>query len=233
MGRALGENVRERGFGNLVTGFQHDTRELLEARVGVRASCELTGLSRATLYRKRTLVPAGPEPARAAPPDKLSGAGCAELIAALNSAGFADKGPRQVWASLLDQGIYLASVSTMYRVLRREGPVRDRRDQARHQARKKPHLLATAPNDVWSWDITKLHGPVRGLYYDLYVMIGIYSRCVVHWEVHVTETGELAKDFISAAIRASGGIAPRYVHSVRGTSMTSKKVSALLSDRSR
>jgi putative transposase len=160
MGRALGEDVRERGFGDLVNGFQHDTREQLEAHVGVRSSCALTGLSRATLYRSRQPALERERAVRAAPPNKLSEAECAELLARLNSGQFADKAPRQVWAALLDQGIYLASVSTMYRVLRSCGQVRERRAQARHEPRKKPHLLASAPNDVWSWDIERHEAPV-------------------------------------------------------------------------
>ncbi len=231
MGRALGLDVRERGFGELVTEFQHTTREQLEEHVGISSSCHLTGLSRATLYRKNKPTPKQPKPVqRVAPPNKLSPEECAELVKTLNSEEFRDKAPRQVWAALLDQGTYLASVSTMYRVLRSEGLVRERRAQARHEAKKKPHLVARAPNEVWSWDITKLRGPGPGKYFDLYVMIDIFSRCVVHWEVHARESGELAREFIENCFRANGGIAPHTIHSDRGTSMTSKSVTHLLSD---
>ena len=122
--------------------------------------------------------------------------------------GSPDKAPRQVWALLIDEGTYLASVSTMYRLLREAGQVRERRAQAAHPARTKPELIAAGPNQVWSWDITKLAGPQRGVYYHLYVMIDIFSRCAVHFEVHATELGELAKDFMTEAVRLNGGIAP-------------------------
>ena len=131
-----------------------------------------------------------------------------ELLAVLDSPRFADKAPRQVWALLIDEGTYLASVSTMYRLLREAGQVRERRAQAAHPARTKPELMAAGPNQVWSWDITKLAGPQRGVYYHLYVMIDIFSRCAVHFEVHATELGELAKDFMTEAVRLNGGTAP-------------------------
>src|SRR5699024_6912711 len=108
--------------------------------------------------------------------------------------------------------------------------VRERRAQARHEPRKKPHLVARAPNQVWTWDITKLPGPVRGRYYDLYVMIDIFSRYVVHWEIHLRESGEIAGAFITNSFRANGGIAPKYIHSDRGSAMTSITVAELLSD---
>jgi putative transposase len=160
----------------------------------------------------------------------LSETECVELLEVLNSREFRDKAPRQVWAALLDRGQYLASVSTMYRVLRANGQVRERRAQARHEAKKKPHLVARRPNEIWTWDITKLRSPVTGRYYDLYVMIDIFSRYVVHWEVHTRESGELAEEFIKNAICANGGLAPHTIHSDRGTSMTSKSVTNLLSD---
>jgi putative transposase len=118
----------------------------------------------------------------------------------------------------------------MYRILRGAGQVRERRAQARHGAKTKPELVAYAPNEVWSWDITKLQGPARGVFYHLYVMLDIYSRCAVHWEIHATELGELAEEFMKEAFRVNGGIIPAVIHSDRGTSMTSKPVAALLSD---
>src|SRR5260370_18461548 len=120
----------------------------------------------------------------------------------------------------------------MCRLLREAGQVRERRAQAAHPARTKPELIATGPNEVWSWDITKLAGPSRGVYYHLYVMIDIFSRCAVHFEVHATELGELAKDFITEAVRLNGGIAPLAIHADRRTSITSTKVYALLADLS-
>jgi putative transposase len=230
MARALGNHLRERGLGQLVTELRVETREQLEPHVGIQRSCTLTGINRSTLYRQRQPKENRPATARPIPPNALSKEECDELIAVLNSTEFADKSPRQVWAILIDRGTYLASVSTMYRVLRTRGLVRERRAQARHEAKKKPHLVARNPNEVWSWDITKLPSIERGKYFELYVMIDIFSRYVVHWEVHVRESGELAKQFIENCIRANGGIAPRAIHSDRGTSMTSKSVANLLSD---
>jgi transposase InsO family protein len=152
------------------------------------------------------------------------------ILEILNSPGFADKSPAQVWAIQLDHGVYLGSVSTIYRVLRRSDQVKERRAQASHPARVRPELVASGPSMVWSWDITKLKGPTRGVYFDAYVMIDIFSRLVVHWEVHNTENGELAKDFIDTAVIMNGGVRPLTIHSDNGTSMTSKNVAALLSD---
>jgi putative transposase len=197
---------------------------------GVKKACELTGRSRATVYRQRNGTRSGCRERRPAAPNALSAAERGELLAVLDSPRFADKAPRQVWALLIDEGTYLASVSTMYRLLRGAGQVRERRAQAAHPARTKPELIAAGPNQVWSWDITKLAGPQRGVYYHLYVMIDIFSRCAVHFEVHATELGELAKDFMTEAVRLNGGTAPLAIHADRGTSMTSKTVSALLSD---
>lgn len=197
---------------------------------GVKKACELTGKSRATVYRRRGGTRSGCRERRPAAPNALSAGEREELLAVLDSPRFADKAPRQVWALLIDEGTYLASVSTMYRLLREAGQVRERRAQAAHPARTKPELMATAPNEVWSWDITKLAGPQRGVYYHLYVMIDIFSRCAVHSEVHATELGELAEDFMTEAVRLNGGTAPHTIHADRGTSMTSKPVSALLSD---
>lgn len=230
MARALGDDVRERGLGELLIELRDEAREQLEPHLGVQGSCRLTGINRATLYRRRKPKEAASEAFPVTPPNALSRDERRELVETLNSRRFADKSPRQVWAALLDEGVYLASVSTMYRVLRAEGQVRERRALARHDAKKKPQLIAHQPNDVWSWDITKLRGPGRGQFFDLYVMIDIFSRCVVHWEIHIHETGKLAKAFIENAIRMNGGIAPGTIHSDRGTSMTSISVTELLSD---
>jgi putative transposase len=129
---------------------------------GVKKACELTGKSRATVYRRRNGVRSGCRERRPAAPNALSAGEREELLAVLDSHRFADKAPRQVWALLIDEGTYLASVSTMYRLLREAGQVRERRAQAAHPARKKPELIATGPNQVWSWDITKLAGPAAG-----------------------------------------------------------------------
>ena len=222
--------LRERGFTGAVRQVSEDTFDLLEPVTGVKKACELTGKSRATVYRRRKGTRSGCRERRPAPANALSAGERRELLDVLDSPRFADKAPRQVWAVLIDEGACLAPVSTMYRLLREAGQVRERRAQAAHPARTKPELIADAPNEVWSWDITKLAGPLRGVYYHLYVMIDIFSRCAVHFEVHATELGELAKDFMTEAVRLNSGIAPHAIHADRGTSMTSKPVSALLSD---
>ena len=194
---------------------------------GVKKACELTGKSRATVYRRRNGTRSGCRERRPAAPNALSAGEREELLAVLDSPRFADKAPRQVWAILIDEGAYLASVSTMYRLLREAEQVRERRAQAAHPARKKPELIASAPHEVWSWDITKLAGPFRGVYYHLYVMIDIFSRCAVHFEVHATELGELAKDFMTEAVRLNSGIAPHAIDA-DGASMSPSGIGAAI-----
>lgn len=214
-----------------MTGCRDETFSLLAEYLPIRTSCALSGVPRSSFYRRQKPVPGRGEPvARPAPPNALSESERAALIEVLNSGRFADKAPRQVWAALLDEGVYLASVSTMYRELRRREQVRERRAQARHEAKKKPYLAAHAPSEIWSWDITKLQGPGPRQFYDLYVMLDIFSRYVVHWEVHLRESGELAERFMQNSFIANGGIVPGTIHSDNGTSMTSKPVTALLAD---
>jgi putative transposase len=205
----------------------------LEPLTSTARACELLGKSRATLHRQRNPEPpAGKEPAapRAPHPAALTGAEQAALLAVLDSDRFADKAPAQVYAILLDEGIYLASIRTMYRVMTLADQVRERRAQAQHPPRVRPELVADGPDQVWTWDITKLKGPWRGTYFDLYVMLDIFSRKVIRQEVHITETGELAEEFMRNAVIANGGARPRYIHADNGTSMTSKNVATLLTD---
>jgi putative transposase len=174
----------------------------LEPFTSVKAACALLGKPRATLYRQRNPrqareMPAGP---RAAHPAALSAGEQEQLLAVLNAERFADKSPAQAWAVLLDEGISLASVSTMYRVQRTADQVRERRAQAAHPARVRPELTADGPSQVWSWDITKLKGPARGIWFDLFVMLDIFSRKAIHWEVHATENADLATAFIDSPI---------------------------------
>lgn len=205
--------------------------DALEQVLTIKNACELTGTSRATLYRRRNPRPrpAGPPAPRPTPPNALSRAERHQVLETLNSYRFIDKSPPQVWATLLDEGRYLCSISTMYRLLRAEDGVRERRAQARHPAKTIPELLADAPCQVFTWDITKLKGPRPGITYDLYVMLDIYSRYVVGWRIEHRESAELAADFIATAV-ARGGGRPRVVHADRGTSMTSNDVAALLVD---
>ena len=203
----------------------------LEPSTTTSRACELFGKSRATLHRQRNPKPTAekePPAPRAPHPAALSWGEQQALLAVLDSDRFADKSPAQVYAILLDEGIYLASIRTMYRVLALADQVRERRAQAQHPPRVRPELVADGPDQVWSWDITKLKGPWRGTYFDLYVMLDIFSRKVIRWEVHITETGMLAEEFMRTAIIANGGARPWYIHADNGTSMTSKNVSDLL-----
>lgn len=155
------------------------------------------------------------------------------MLAVLHSERFAEAAPAAVVAMLLDEGRYLCSVSTMYRLLRRHDEVRERRNQLRHPAYAAPELLATKPNQVWSWDITKLRGPGKWTYFHLYVVLDIYSRYVVGWMVAPNESGTLAKKLIAESCEKQG-IAPGELtlHADRGSSMRSKPVACLLADLS-
>ncbi len=203
---------------------------LLAGLTSTAVACALLGKPRASHYRDRKpvpLVPAQRAP-RAAPPNALTVAEQDAVITVLTSPRFCDKSVAQTWATLLDEGVYLASMSTMHRLLRLIGQSGDRRDQAAHPARARPELMATKPGQVWSWDITKLRGPERGVYYDLYVILDIYSRYVVGWTVAAREDADIAKDLIESAAQIHG--APASLHADRGTSMTSKTVAQLLVD---
>jgi len=203
----------------------------LSALTSIKEACHLLGQSRASHYRRCGSPNPGPPAPRPAPPNKLTEAEQQGVLGVLRSPEFRDLAPAQVWARLLDDGIYLCSISTMYRLLRVAGENRERRRQRTHPAKKKPELIATRPNQVWSWDITKLKGPTRGEYYELFVIIDIYSRYVVNWCVAPAETGELAADFIDAAYREQGvANGELTLHADRGSAMTSKPVSQLLVD---
>lgn len=203
----------------------------LAAVVGVRRCAALLGMSRASHYRRLRGPLLGPRPPRASPANALSQTQRAEVLAVLRSPEHCELAPAQIWARLLDSGVYLCSIATMYRVLRSVGETGERRRQRTHPAKKKPELVAKRPNQVWSWDITKLRSPIRGIYYELYVIIDIYSRFVVGWSVAGGESGKLASEFIADTYKrqciAPGQLA---LHADRGTSMTSKPVSQLLID---
>ena len=203
---------------------------LLAGQTTTAKACALLGKPRGSHYRDRRpvpLVPAQRMP-RASPPNALTAAEQDQIIAVLTGPRFCDKSVAQTWATLLDEGVYLASRSTMHRLLRLIGQSGDRRNQASHPTRARPELMATKPGDVWSWDITKLRGPERGVYYDLYVIIDIYSRYVVGWTVAAREDADLATALIASAAQVHG--APGSLHADRGTSMTSKPVAQLLVD---
>jgi putative transposase len=203
----------------------------LEEATSTKQACELLGVSRATVLRRRRPPLLGPPAPRPEPPNKLTEPERQHVLSVLRSEKYCDLAPAQVWARLLDDGIYLCSIRTMYRLLAAVGESRERRRQRTHPARKKPELIARAPNQVWSWDITKLAGPERGVYYELFVIIDIYSRYVVNWCVAAAETGELAEAFIADALDRQGvGRDQLTLHADRGSSMTSKPVAQLLVD---
>lgn len=200
--------------------------------ISSREGSTLTGLHRSTATRRRVAATA-PTPTVAhrpapTPANKLSTDERLRILDVLNCDRFVDLAPLQIFSRLLDEGTYLCSVSTMYRVLHDNRQVGERRRLARHPARACPELVATAPRQVYSWDITKLAGPVKGQYFDAYVMIDIYSRYIVGAHVHNHESGFLAKELMEQIFAVHG--VPHVVHADRGTSMTSKTVATLLAD---
>ena len=199
--------------------------------VGTTRSCRLTGRSKATHYRALTGPRHGPPAPRPTPPNALSPAEREQVLGLLRGPAYKDLAVAQVWAILLDAGQYLCSESTMHRLLREAGENRDRRRQRTHPAKTKPHLVAHGPLQVWSWDITKLPGPARGVYFDCYVVIDIFSRYIVGWTVAASEDSTIAKALIADAV-ARHGVGPDQLtlHADRGTSMTSKTVAQLLED---
>jgi len=201
--------------------------------VGVRAACEAVGRPRATHYRWHRIGGPPPKPQRVAArqPRALDETERREVLGVFHEPEHVDEAPATVYAKLLDHGIYLASTSTMYRILRDEGEVSDRRRQATHPAAKKPELVAAGPNDVWSWDITKLLGPVKWTYYYLYVIIDIYSRYVPGWMLARAERARLAERLLADTITKQGVARGRLtIHADRGPSMASKPVAHLLGD---
>lgn len=208
--------------------------ETLRSGLAVSVACQALSVPRTAIYRarrRRRSIVVRSASCRPRPPLALSPAERERLLGVLNSERFADMAPAAVYATLLDEGQYLASVRTMYRVLAAAGQNAERRSQRVHPVYEKPELLATRPREIWSWDITKLKGPVRWSVYHLYVIIDIFSRYVVGWMVALREAAELAEQLIADTI-AKQHIAPGTLtlHADRGTSMRSKPVAALLID---
>jgi putative transposase len=202
----------------------------LATTAGIQAACQALALPRASFYRKLHRSSASPvsrqRPARALDPQEK-----ATVLACWHEERFQDRSPAAVYATLLDEGQYHCSIRTMYRVLDEHGESHERRDQLTHPPYQKPELLATAPNQLWSWDITKLLGPVKWTYFYLYVILDIFSRYVTGWMVAMRESAELAKRLIEASC-IKQNIAPGQLtlHADRGTSMSSKPVAFLLAD---
>jgi putative transposase len=205
--------------------------ELVDRGVARKTACDALGRSRASHYRARQAPMHGPPEPKARSHRALSPSEEREILDTLNSERFCDQAPAQIWAQLLDEGVYLASISTMYRLLRAEHQVRERRAQARRPALVKPELMATGPNQVWSWDITKLRGPYKWTWFHLYVILDVHSRYVVAWLVATRESDRLAEELIADAIYEHDVPAHQLtLHADRGSSMTSKTVAQLLTD---
>lgn len=195
------------------------------------ALCAGVGVSRASFYRGRRERPARPCPRRAPSPRALTPVERQAVLDVLHSERFVDQSPAEVHATLLEDQTYLCSTRTMYRVLAEAGEVRERRDQARHPAYAKPELVATAPNHVWSWDITKLKGPVPYLYFSLYVILDLFSRYVVGWMVAARESAKLAERLIAATCEKQGIARHQLtIHADRGAPMRSTLVAELFAD---
>ena len=209
------------------------TTETLGQTVSLAAACSALNVPRSTLYRAR--APRSESTARPTPQPALrralSPAEKATVRTTLNSARFQDCAPREVYAALLEDDTYLCSVPTMYRILRANDEVRERRDQLRHPAYTKPELLATAPNQVWTWDITKLLGPAKWIYFYLYVVLDLYSRKVVGWMLASREAAELAEQLVTETC-VREGIPPDQLtlHADRGSAMIAKSLALLLTD---
>ena len=203
----------------------------LSRDVGKKAACQAMEVSRASFYRHLNPV-AKPEASRPRPPLALSQFERQAVLGELHSERFQDKAPLEVYATLLDDGRYLCSPRTMYRILAAEnGGVKERRRQVQRPHYSKPELLATAPNQVWSWDITKLKGPAKWTYFYLYVIMDIFSRYVVGWMVAHCEQKALAKRLIEqSCLKQQIEPGQLTLHADRGSSMKSKVVAQLLAD---
>jgi len=202
----------------------------LASSVGRAPACAALGMSRASFYRRLVCRLRRPG-VRATPARALSSAERDAVLSLLHEARFVDKAPAEVYATLLDEERYLCSISTMYRLLTQHQEVRERRDVLRHPQYTKPELLATAPKQVWSWDITKLRSLAKWVHYHLYVILDLFSRYVVGWMVAHRESAELAHRLLEDTC-GKQGIAPGQltIHADRGTSMTSNSVALLLAD---
>ena len=195
----------------------------------IKEACECIGMSKSTYHRTKNPKPRGTSKRQSH--RRLSDEEREKVLALLCSPRFCDMSPAQVYATLLDEGVYYCSIRTMYRILQANKAVRERRDQLTHPAYSKPELMATGPNQLWSWDITKLHGPAKWSYFYLYVILDVYSRKVVGWMVAHRESATLARKLIEETCIKEGICQDQLtVHADRGTAMRSKAVAFLLAD---
>lgn len=214
--------------------------EELSDRVGVAAACAALQVPRASFYRwqahkdasaRSAMIATHNTPSSSSSPRALKPEEREGVLEQLHAERFVDLSPREIYATLLDEGVYLCSVRTMYRLLEEHGEVRERRDQLCHPRYRKPELLAKRPNEVWSWDITKLLGPVKWSYFHLYVILDIFSRYVVGWMVAPHESSTLAERLISETCeKQEVKTGQLTLHADRGSSMRSKPVAFLLAD---
>ena len=204
--------------------------EALARHIGIKPACDALRVPRSSLYASRRPRLAH-ERTPTSSPRALSAKEKADVRRTLDSERFQDQAPREVYATLLDEGTYLCSPRTMYRILAAHAEVRERRDQLRHPPYAKPELLATAPNQVWSWDITKLLGPTKWTYYYLYVMLDIFSRYVVGWLLAERESSNLAELLIrEACLKQQIQADQLTLHADRGGPMIAKPVAWLMAD---
>jgi putative transposase len=203
------------------------TVEELTPIIGTRPACRALG----AIYRRRRPPAPKPKKPRPRPARALSEAEREAVLAKLHDERFVDSSPAAVWATLLDEGAYLCSERTMYRLLEASGSSRERRDQLTHPAYAKPELLASKPNETWSWDISKLKGPAKWTHYHLYAILDIFSRYVVGWTVQLRESAAVAEALIAQACEQQAIPRDRLtLHADRGSSMRSKPVAFLLAD---
>ncbi len=199
--------------------------------MGAAPACQALGLPRASLYRRRRPAASASARPRPAPPRALERAERHMVLETLHTERFVDQAPAQIHATLLDEGTYLCSPRTMYRILESAHEIKERRDQVRRPHYTTPELLATRPNEVWSWDITKLLGPATWTYFYLYVILDIFSRYVVGWMVAPHESAVLAERLIAETCTKQGIVPGQLtLHADRGASMRSKPVALLLAD---
>ncbi len=205
--------------------------EAIAPQIGVRRACASLGVTPASYYRAQAPRPCRPKPRRPAPPRALAPAERTQVLEVLHSPRFIDAAPAAVHAALLEDGTWYCSVRTMYRILAAADEVRERRNQRRHPVYAKPELLATGPNQVWSWDLTKLRAATKWTYSYLYVLLDIYSRYVVGWMLAHRESGELAKALVAQTC-AKQHIDPGQlmIHADRGAAPTSKTLAQLYAD---
>jgi putative transposase len=203
--------------------------ELDDPQIPIVQACAALGISRATLYRQTQPAKPASVPVRAPNPRRLGDLERQALLDMLHSDEFIDQPPTEVYATLLSRGVYLASIRTMYRLLAASGESGERRAQRGPMKHAKPTLTATAPNQVWTWDITKLRGPLHGVFYCLYAVLDLFSRMTVGWLLAERESAELAEHLFTETVERHGVARNALtVHADRGSAMRSEGLAQLL-----